>query len=59
MPETVKILLEENDNIPPTGQFFGINGKGYLHPPGEEVNVPKAVVEVLDHAVMSTPVIDQ
>lgn len=58
MPETVKIILEENDDIPPTGLFVGVNGKGYLIRAGEPVNVPKTVLEILDHAVMSSPQLD-
>jgi hypothetical protein len=58
MPQTVKIIIEENDNIPPTGLFVGLNGKGYLIRPGEEVNVPLGVVEILDNAVMSAPQTD-
>lgn len=55
---TIRILLEENDEIPPTGLFVGLNGKGYLIRPGEEVDVPVGVAEILKHAVMSTPSID-
>ena len=58
LPKTIKIILEENDNIPPTGLFLGVNGKGYMLRPGIEVNIPYSVKEVLDHAVMSTPQID-
>ena len=58
LPETVKIILDESDDIPPTGLFVGVNGKGYLIQPGEEVNVPRSVLEVLDHAVMSSPQTD-
>lgn len=57
-PDTVRIILEEDDNIPPTGLFVGVNGKGYLIAPGEVVDVPQSVVEVLDHAVMATPQLD-
>jgi hypothetical protein len=53
-----KIILEENENIPPSGQFIGVNGVGYLIVPGVEVNVPESVLEVLDNAVMSFPVQD-
>lgn len=59
MPETVRIILNEDAGIPPTGQFFGVNGKGYMLKPGEAANVPKAIIEILDNAVTSTPVVDQ
>lgn len=55
--ERVTIILEENDNIPPTGQFIGINGKGYLLKPGEEVSVPRGVVDVLNDAVEFRPLV--
>ena len=53
----VKIILEENDNIPPNGQYFGVNGKGFIIRPGEVVNVPLGLLSVLDSAVESRPVI--
>lgn len=52
----VKIILEENDNIPPTGQFFGADGKGYVLRPGEKAEVPMSIISILNTAVMSTPV---
>lgn len=58
MPETVRIAIEENDSIPPTGLFVGLNGRGYLIRPGEEVNVPPGVIEILDNAVMEAPIVD-
>lgn len=54
----VRIILEENENIPPSGQFIGVNGVGYLITPGVEVSVPESVLEVLDNAIMSTPTLD-
>ena len=57
-PKTVRIILEENDGIPPTGQFFGLNGRSYMLKPGVEVNVPKGIIDILDNAVTSTAIID-
>lgn len=53
-----RIILEENDQIPPTGQFVGVNGEGFLIMPGVPVDVPESVLEVLDNAIMSVPVKD-
>src|ERR1035437_7697278 len=58
MPETVRIVLEENDNIPSNGLYLGHNGSGYLLRPGMEANVPVGLIDILDHAVESRPVID-
>jgi len=55
-PVRIRIMLEENDNIPPTGQFFGVDGRGYILRPGEESEVPQGIINILDTAVMSTPV---
>ena len=54
----VRIILEENDNIPPTGQFFGAQGYGYVLRAGEEANVPMSIIGILNTAVMSVPVKD-
>jgi hypothetical protein len=55
----VRIILEENEQIPPTGQFFGVQGKGYVLRAGEEADVPLSIIGILNTAVMSVPVKDQ
>lgn len=54
----VRIMLEDNDQIPPGGQFIQANGRSFLLQPGAEVDVPLCVLDILDHAVMSVPVVD-
>lgn len=62
LPQSSKriwIQLEDNDEIPPTGQFIGVNGRSYMIRPGEPVKVPEEVIECLQDAVMSVPIVDQ
>jgi|SRR6056297_1145906 len=56
--DRVEILLEENDDIPPTGLFLGLNGRGFMLRPGEKASVPIGIVEILENAVTSTAVLD-
>lgn len=54
----VKIILEETAEIPPTGQFIGYNGVGYVLRPGEAAEVPEGLLHVLDDAIMSVPIVN-
>ena len=56
--KTLRIMLEENADIPPTGQYIGHNGNGYMLKPGMWVEVPIPLLEILDRAVGSVPEVD-
>lgn len=56
--KTMKILLEENTDIPPNGQFIGHNGVSYMLKPGIWVEVPLPIIEILNNAVQKVPEID-
>lgn len=63
MPEAkplpkVKIMLEDNDNIPPGGQFIQVDGVAYILQPNVEADVPINLLDVLDNAIMSVPIVD-
>ncbi len=52
---TLRILLEDNTDIPPTGQYIGHNGNGYLLKTGVWVDVPLQIIEILNAAVEMKP----
>lgn len=52
------IVLEENEEIPPTGLFLGHNGNPFMLLPGTPALVPDYLLDVLDNAVMSMPTRD-
>jgi hypothetical protein len=56
--EFVKIVLEDSDKIPPTGQFFGLNGRTWMLRAGEEARVPIGIIDILDNAVEAHPIKD-
>jgi hypothetical protein len=50
-----QIILEENDDIPPVGQFFGLNGESYILRTGVMASVPQGIVDILDNAIVTVP----
>lgn len=54
----IRIILEDNENIPPTGLFIGWNGKTYMLKTGVEVDVPMPLIEILNNAVVSVPIVN-
>lgn len=57
-PERRRIMLEENEAIPPTGLFLSLNGRSYMLKPGVPADVPVGVIDILKNAIMSVPVTD-
>lgn len=55
----IRIVLEDNDEIPPGGQFMQLDGRPFLLRSGEPVDVPVGLVDILDHALRSVPVCDE
>lgn len=58
MPETVWVVIEEHEDIPPTGLFIGHNGTGFLAQTGIPIPMPRHVLKILDDAIMDAPVTD-
>ena len=55
----VRIMLEDNDNVGPGGQFLSVDGVPYLLQPNMEADVPVNLLDVLDHAITSVPITDE
>ncbi|MNM65408.1 hypothetical protein D3C81_768550 [compost metagenome] len=55
MEKLLCITLHDSKEIPPGGQFVGVNGKQFWIKPGMKVVVPRYVVEALQNAVIGQP----
>lgn len=55
MEKLMCITLHDSPEIPPGGQFVGVNDKQFRIRPGIKVVVPRYVIEVLDNAVQGVP----
>jgi hypothetical protein len=53
------IILADNDQIPPTGQFIGHNGNGFMLRPNVPAEVPVELLDILNNAVWDAPEVDQ
>lgn len=54
----IVIVLEENDNIPPTGLFIQYNGVPFILRTGVEASVPLPLCEILDNAKTHVAITD-
>jgi hypothetical protein len=55
MHELICITLHDTKEIPPNGQFVGVNGKQFIIKPGVKCKVPRYVVEALNNAIVGIP----
>lgn len=56
--DKARIIVDEAPDMPPTGYPVGLNGVAYIIRPGEPVDVPLGVLEIIKNAVQSVPQID-
>ena len=56
--ERTLVVLQKNDEIPPSGLFIGHNGVGYKLMAGKKANVPNFLLDILDNAVVKKPMMD-
>lgn len=54
----VRIILEDHPDIPPTGLYISHNGRPYMIQTGVEVDVPEPLIEILNNAITTVPIMD-
>ncbi len=57
--KAVRVVFEENPEIPPTGLFVQINGDPFVIVAGEEVEVPDFLLSHMDNAVAGSPIFNE
>lgn len=50
------IMLNDNDEIPPSGQYFAVNGRYFILKPNVWYRVPGFLLAVINHAITDRPV---
>lgn len=53
----VDITLSDCDEMGPTGQYFGVNGRGFVLLPNVRYTVPEYLLSAIDNAVTGKPVV--
>lgn len=53
------IKLNDNEEMPPTGQFFQVNGRFFILQAEIWHRVPSFLLGVIDHAISDKPVVNE
>lgn len=56
--KTTRIMIDQTDEIPPSGIFLGHNGKTFMLQAGVEIDCPDFLIDVLNDAVMTAAITD-
>lgn len=56
--KTTRIIIDQTDEIPPSGIFVGHNGRTFMLQAGVEIDCPDFVIDVLNDAIMTAAVTD-
>lgn len=46
-----RIILHPTEDMPKQGQYFGLNGYGFQIKPGEEVDIPRPLRQMIDNCI--------
>ena len=54
-----RVIINENEKFPMEGVFVSLNGYAYQIKPGEEIDLPRPVLEMLDTRFTDVPITDR